>query len=535
MRRSIRVGTALVTVVCLLCACGKTAPVSPAEENVEETQVEETEDPQEETDTADESEGEDTVGSGEVEGITLTADYDSIEKTEKNDEGYDETIFMTTYETLKLSDEDSEKYPQLASTIAKMNEDIVAGAKKTHEEDSKDVTLEDWEYGSYSYSSYIRSVRTDSSVVSLLDCIYEDTGGAHGTYFASGTNIDVNTGNEIQLTDVVSDVDKIIPEIEKVLKEKYSDQLYDPEEDHPLKEYKIQELNWVITYDGIGFLFNQYEVAPYASGVLECDIPFTEEEFFTGKYTQIPRCRVQVIPLGEEYTTDLDGDGKPETTEVTAEFGDYSYTKVIVSFNGKSSKSEDPYSYEINPVLMQAEDGNNYLYLENLSDNDYRYITIYHLDYGKVEKVGEFYAGFYDNIIPGTTKEFYLTSWLELFSTYNGYKKYHINPAGMPEEDVDYYTVVGGPQLTVKKDIKADVMEVDPQTGDVDMDSRREETITKGTKLNFYHTDNKTYADMKIEGEDRVCRLVVTSGSGYETKVNGKKLSKYFDGIVFAG
>ena len=118
---------------------------------------------------------------------------------------------------------------------------------------------------------------------------YQYTGGAHPNTFASWTNINANTGKELKRADVFTDgSDKaIIQLIEKHLLSEVNNRL----ETDTITT--IQGLwdngvllnvdlyvpeNFLITDDGVKFLYNRYDIAPYVMGDFELNIPYAEIE-----------------------------------------------------------------------------------------------------------------------------------------------------------------------------------------------------------------------------------------------------------------
>lgn len=97
------------------------------------------------------------------------------------------------------------------------------------------------------------------------------SGGAHGYYYEFYKVFNLNTSSTLQLTDIFTSLDeKIWNPI--LLKSFLRDQ--DPE---LLFEDKIPlNSNFYFDENHITFVYNQYEIAPYSSGVITIKIPFSE-------------------------------------------------------------------------------------------------------------------------------------------------------------------------------------------------------------------------------------------------------------------
>ncbi|MFK7983129.1 MAG: DUF3298 domain-containing protein [Saprospiraceae bacterium] len=109
---------------------------------------------------------------------------------------------------------------------------------------------------------------------------YAFTGGAHGNYGTIYYNFDATTGAIITLNDIL--IDKYEVQLKAIAEPifkanyleagmtNYSDAGFYFESD----VFKLTE-NFAITKEGLKFLYNPYEVAPYALGQQEIMIPYT--------------------------------------------------------------------------------------------------------------------------------------------------------------------------------------------------------------------------------------------------------------------
>lgn len=116
-----------------------------------------------------------------------------------------------------------------------------------------------------------------NGVLTLLLSLYAYTGGAHGNYYGAYYNFDLANGDTITLTDVVK------PSFELEAKElvaNYIRERFDLNEEQPLSEILfadtiVMNSNFGIGQDKINFLYNPYEVAPYAVGDICVPIPYS--------------------------------------------------------------------------------------------------------------------------------------------------------------------------------------------------------------------------------------------------------------------
>lgn len=145
------------------------------------------------------------------------------------------------------------------------------------EEEEKEMP--DFHLGWYYKSTLTVNVSADSLISIEADTEFF-TGGAHGGYGTTFINLNPSTGEKITLADVLK------PGYEEVLSKEgeadfreaqqladttsYSNAGFEFSED----KFVLND-NYGFTKDGIVFVFNIYEIAPYALGAQEVHIPYT--------------------------------------------------------------------------------------------------------------------------------------------------------------------------------------------------------------------------------------------------------------------
>lgn len=114
---------------------------------------------------------------------------------------------------------------------------------------------------------------SSSEVITIAITSYLNTGGAHGNTNISFLNFDVTTGKPIPNENLFKNIDGF-----KTLAKTYFDKavenksvLFEPDSfDLPA--------NMGYTEEGIILLYNPYEIAPYAKGIIDFTIPFENTE-----------------------------------------------------------------------------------------------------------------------------------------------------------------------------------------------------------------------------------------------------------------
>lgn len=126
----------------------------------------------------------------------------------------------------------------------------------------------------FSHTDDIAVARNDKKYLSLTEFVYENTMGAHGNYVQNGHTYDVKTGNKLGLYDFIRDKE----EFRKFLKDwadKHKDDMGLFDEANDTIDAYVDgkyELQFYISSTNMIIMFQPYDVAPYAAGLIEIDI-----------------------------------------------------------------------------------------------------------------------------------------------------------------------------------------------------------------------------------------------------------------------
>jgi hypothetical protein len=134
----------------------------------------------------------------------------------------------------------------------------------------------------YTLQTSVVVARQDSAMITLQFSGYSFRGGAHGSSLITFTNWDTKAHKDIQLKDIL--VDNYQPKLDSMgerifrAEEKISDT-------EPLKtnyffakdKFALNN-NFMITPMGLRFIYNEYEIKPYAAGKTELFIPYAQIE-----------------------------------------------------------------------------------------------------------------------------------------------------------------------------------------------------------------------------------------------------------------
>ena len=260
------------------------------------------------------------------------------------------------------------------------------------------------------------------------------------------------------------------------------------------------------------------------------------KDLFSDSYKEVPES--YIMPLSEEFPSvfDKSDDGKADTLYL---YGNDKGDRITVELNGEKAVGRFIFNGFM-PYLVRTADEGYYIYVLCSLDNDYEQIAVYDICeetpvfLGVVSNTGFMWDNSEDDvsmrILPGAPEEFYLSTDINLLSTYSGVRPYKTGSDGMPEPLDDWYLVHGDIELTVLTPFVADV--INEKTGRV-----KEEgvDIEEGTKLKIFRTDAKSIVDLKTE-DDEIIRIEVdTVSGGWPQTIDGTRIEKLFDGIRFAG
>ncbi len=518
-----------VSAITIFSSCGVTKEESGnIKENISSEEEQQSETENENSDSS-KAAGENTDVDNKVVNLEVAAETENINKKIGN------AVLSGKYTQLELK---TEGYDKLAQVLDSYSQDRKTEVEKNLS-DCEDMLgtddSEDEYMSSIFYESTSNVMRADSNVVSILENVYSYSGGAHPSTLYISCTYDSNTGEELKLGDIVNDK-SVLPEIiEKELKKKYPEETFlEPDslkddittimdQEGQMSEYAEEGdepqrgLTFTLGSNGLTFYFSNYEIAPYAAGVQEVTLTFDE-------YPEIVKDEYKAH--SENYIIKFDDAVKLENGEElkvdvqTENDYDGKYTISV----GDNKGQFEIYGFSNDKYLVHNE-GKDFLYIQTVEENDWRHINIFSLD-GTPSKVLESNLYFAFDYCPSDPANIRLSSHYDLLSTYEGSRKYHINAAGIPLADSDYDLIDSGIELTLKKDLKAEVRKsADDAQGET-------ETVAAGTKLSFYAT-NGVYVDLVTE-DGRYVR-VTPSTESYPHTVNGENEEDIFDGIVYAG
>ena len=137
------------------------------------------------------------------------------------------------------------------------------------------------------YSSQFGIDYLSKKVVSINKLVYEYTGGAHGNYATINSVYSLETGNQLKIADLITDLknaDLIKLIVDKLVKIEGRD----TNSYFGLDELSLENNNFYLTSKGLVFTWGIYEIGPYAIGETRVLIPTEEiKPYLKDKYKTI--------------------------------------------------------------------------------------------------------------------------------------------------------------------------------------------------------------------------------------------------------
>lgn len=482
-----------------------------------------------------------------------------------DEEGGDYTL-LASYRVSAaiLADESKQTYPALAKTLDEAWEEKKKAEKdwlSENREYAEEQRANEGEYfGAYTDEEDAGIARCDNRVLSIRSTVYSYSGGAHGYYGTYGKTYDVESGKELGIADVFSDLDVIKNTVWEKLSEGYPELLEEMESFNArdtLDEMFAADAEygpvWTLSPRGIDFYFNPYTLTSYASGAQAVFVPYTEVgDIFAGKYLPDEGMSyIGSLVWGEDSANlvDFDGDGSMNVLTIRADYDvdNGCYSNVTVEADGTIRKLSDLVEmFDLEAKLISFPSGTMLVAVGGSTYNDYRIRTICDITDGNVTICGTDSLSMQSVMLAPDGEEYgvyaavdpdYLpmAKHLDILSTYGGYKTYRLTEDGGFESDDEYYMIPnesGFFTLTAKKDFAADIIGEDGTVIEKDA------VIPHGSELALYRTNGNTaeggtaIVDARLH-DGRIVRMEVTVD--YPHMVDGIEEFELFDNLMYAG
>ena len=125
----------------------------------------------------------------------------------------------------------------------------------------------------YTYDSSMTCSFHNDKYLSLLNTIYIYTMGAHGLALDNGYTYDIETGKLLTLKDFIKDEEELKAYLKDWARKQEEGMLF-PEAEESIDNYfkDEYELQFKLVDNELIVIFQQYDIAPYAAGIIEVPI-----------------------------------------------------------------------------------------------------------------------------------------------------------------------------------------------------------------------------------------------------------------------
>lgn len=235
--------------------------------------------------------------------VTASFSFDDSELTLDDGTAY----YKQSIGTAEISSKDSRAAERINASLAELYVKLQSDAEYTQKlaQDQTDEIVE------LSYNCTPTVARIDTHVLSLIFDVSKDTGGIHADLTRLSRSYNSDTGELLTLSNIAKNADQLKTFLKNYViglaagdeyKENGESILFDDFET-TIGELIDNGSNWYFNDNGLVIYANPYDIAPYSSGVLKFEIPYsTLEEFMDDDYMPVDYEGENGIVLADDGT-----------------------------------------------------------------------------------------------------------------------------------------------------------------------------------------------------------------------------------------
>ncbi len=312
--------------------------------------------------------------------------------------------YTLTYSSINLPENERSAYPNLDTAIHEDLDNYIYQHSQDaleHIETAYRPELQNEPYfEGLKVEIQAQPYRADENFFSVrVNRNYDYHEGQHGDYISEGFTYSTQTGNVLAPADIFTEKGAMLEALKKELLKKADADYFDLDADLNMYSFETSYLsetiafNILVTYDGIIFIFNPYEIAPYASGQIEVMLPYTE-------YADIIKPEIRKVP--SSYVTPLKPNvatsaGNSRIT-LNPEYSQYDFIEKIGLDVDGTVTTFDTRTYHIDAYIAKEGDA-TYVYAFEDSDDDVTFYQKFAVKDGKAEEVeNKEYKRVYDEV-----------------------------------------------------------------------------------------------------------------------------------------
>ncbi len=434
-------------------------------------------------------------------------------------------------ETVSIS-VSGKSYEALSEAVARWNEEQTEEFWESCGEFSgyaaEDAAYTEWDADSYYYDAWREAelCRVDGSALSLTILSYAYTGGAHGNSGYTGVTFDAQSGEILTLSDILTDEDGFRVAAQRWIVEKlaadHGDELFEDYEETVAAMWE-PEPDWYLDAEGITFVFDPYEVGPYAMGAAFVSCPYAE----FAAYMKADYVGMNGTGAGR-FSVNTDVETEAGTLRIDMPVDeDYGMAPVSLSLNGESLEAGEFGSFG-DAYLLRLSDGRSFVLFDaDYASDDYVCFLCEITDGSPVLR-----SRLEDVSLQGGTagtEVLTLRVHLDVLGTYYAYMDYVIGESGELMQTEDVFEIRSDSYawrvLTVARELP---VTVDGQAG----------VLPVGTRIRITGSDNAGTAYYRDEDSGEKGTISYVRGDGedaWELYINGVSEYEYFEMLPYAG
>lgn len=283
---------------------------------------------------------------------------------------YEEPAYVSSVEAVYLT---TPGYEKLASSLKEYNrmiyEDRVTMDLSTGEYLQGEDAQDEWNYYPWNYDNMTTVVRSDSRVFSMICSTEEYMGGAHPNYYAGGLSFDTITGKKLELADVVTDMEafqQVLFDELKAFEDDY-EALYDDWEEILKQQLESENgFNWYYLPNGICVFFNPYDIAPYATGLVELTLTYEKyPELLKPEYLGSQKEKMGEETITADINSYVTGLYQDVVIPLSARIGSISFDEMLdfVKDLGYEYTKQEPFEESDGEITLYDKDSEDHLIL----------------------------------------------------------------------------------------------------------------------------------------------------------------------------
>ncbi|MDO4260926.1 MAG: RsiV family protein [Eubacteriales bacterium] len=527
MKRTI---AAAMAAICMLTAAGCSRSESMGECTVEETEA------QEQTGAAaGETEAQEQTDAEAANGLSLTF---TTEERDWYNEDKTRWLLHGEYTSVRIGGEGYEAAAEKIGAWSEADEENFWKAADESSSDGEQVSLWDEEGGTdyYACSMYqtLESARADRQVISLVAMSSSYLGGAHGSYGYTGYTFDASTGELLDIEDLMTDAETFrqtaTEAIVQKLQETYGDGLFEDYADTVAQIWSRDGgPKWYLNETGIVFLFDPYEVGPYAMGAAQVTLPYADYRADLAEQYTSPESAGEgfgKISAGTATVVTAGDDAKLSVyLEAEDEYGGGPLTVEL----GDQKLAGERFDRLTDVYLIRTADGRAYA----LTTADYAsedYVTnVFDVTEGRLLQTDSLSNAAISDTGVGNTELLSLRVSLNVLGSYTSRMDYQLNEEGKMVRQSELYQIdmVNGQyrKITTAREIP---VTVDGEPG----------TLAAGTEICITATDNDGTAVYEDTATGETGEIHYTKGDGdnaWTLYIDGVSEYDCFDELPYAG